>query len=264
MFDLGTRMKRYESSTGSILQWREPTILRVDGKAFHTFTRGYSKPYDPRIAAAMTEAAKDLMSEIAGAELAYVQSDEISVLIRSDHTLTTQPWFGYKVQKMVSVGAATAAVAFNATIEPPAAAGAWSRPRVKFDGRVFNVPSRDVNNYFLWRQQDATRNSIQGLAQSLFAHSKLQGLSCDQLQELLWKERKINWNDLPVFQKRGWCVFRGSMDLEIPIFSQDPDYIHTRLAGVDYFRWKSETNPEDVVKMFPYLDPERQVSLLLR
>lgn len=233
---LGDRMKTYESVPALRLMRRVPVILRVDGKAFHTLTRDCVKPYDTRFAAAMHATARYLCQQIQGAVLAYVQSDEISVLITDYAELTTDAWFGYQVQKMVSIGAATASVAFNSYY-----------PDVEFevfDARVFNLSREEVTNYFVWRQQDATRNSINAAGQALLSHAELQGKNTNQVQDMLFT-RGVNWNDYPSAQKRGVCVTKQSVlrfgddatairtawviDSEIPVFTTNRSYIETLL-----------------------------------
>lgn len=223
---LGDRMKRYERVTDHALPIKTPVIIRVDGKAFHTFTRGCEKPWDARLVNAMCAAASALCEGIDGARFAYLQSDEISVLVADWSSLQSQPWLGYRLQKLCSVASSIATAEFNA-----------SMPMVKlalFDARAFSVPHHEVVNYFIWRQQDATRNSISGLAQSHFSHRQLHGKNTKAMQEMLHAERGINWNDLPAWQKRGYTVIkrpcgddRTAWALEEPpIFSQERGYIH--------------------------------------
>lgn len=85
-----------------------------------------------------------------------------------------------------------------------------------FDCRVWNVPKEEVVNAFLWRQQDATRNAIQSLGQTLLGHKVMQGLSNAQVQEKLFQVNGINFNDLPVPQKRGVCIVKSTYDMPIP------------------------------------------------
>lgn len=224
---LGDRMKeQYEDRTRTFLPRRTFTIIRVDGKSFHTFTRNCSKPYDPELNLAMDAVALDLCKEIQGSAFAYVQSDEVSVLVTDFNTIKTDAWFNGNLQKIVSVAASTATAAFNSS---------WtgSKELALFDARAFTIPDPvEVENYFIWRQQDAVRNSIQGLGQSCFSQKELLGKSCDQIQEMLFSECGINWNDLPIDQKRGRVAGRGNlfrtswmMDDKIPSFTQDRNYL---------------------------------------
>jgi tRNA(His) 5'-end guanylyltransferase len=224
---LGDRMKGYEDVARTSLIRRMPVILRVDGRAFHTFTRGFVTPFDQALHNAMAATANALVAEIQGAKLAYGQSDEISVLITDYDTLTTDAWFSYGVQKMVSIAASVATVAFN-----DALAYKQLDKRAHFDARVFNLPREEVTNYFIWRQQDASRNSVQMLARSEFSHRECLNKNVSALQDMLMT-RDINWNDIPTHFKRGFCIREtDTVDREIPIFTQDRDYVE-RLVHPD-------------------------------
>ena len=245
-------MKRYETSVGQVLPWRIPVILRVDGRAFHTLTRGYEKPFDGRITNAMHAVASELLQEVAGAVMAYVQSDEISVLMLSDKSLNTQPWFGNTVAKIISVGAGIATSAFNEDLVQLEG----KRRLGQFDARAFSVPPEDVNNYFLWRQQDAVRNSIQGVGQAHFSHRQLQNVSCKEIQEMLWSEHNINWNDYPDDEKRGWVLLKGGR-VDTPDFGKEPDFVHCLLNHLDMEAWRSgERSVEDLMKMARFMSLE--------
>lgn len=201
---LGDRMKGYEVATRTVLPRRTYTIIRVDGRAFHSYLRGAAKPYDTQFMEDMDTVAEDLCQEIAGAVLAFTQSDEISVLACDFATPNTQPWFGGVVAKMVSVSAALAAAKMT-RLRPNQA----SLPL--FDSRVFTVADpREVMNYFVWRQRDCVRNSITMAAQAQFSHQRLHGLNTGQMQELLWAEQRINWSDYPDGCKRGRVVVKTS------------------------------------------------------
>lgn len=231
---LGDRMKGYEHVTRTALIRRMPAIVRVDGKAFHTLTAGMRRPFDEDFTSCMWEAALALCDEIQGAQVAFVQSDEISVLLVDYQTLDTQPWFDAGIQKIASVSASIATQAFGARYRHLFAS---DNTRPLFDSRVFNLPREEVVNYFVWRQQDATRNSIQMVGQAHFSQKQLHGLSCDLIQEKLFQECGINWNDTPVHSKRGACAVREvfkvegaersrwKVDGEIPIFTQDRAFI---------------------------------------
>lgn len=228
---LGDRMKGYERVWKAALPRRMPVILRVDGRAFHTVTRGMRRPFDDEFMAVMDLVAVRLASHIDGAAIGYVQSDEISLLVHTYKRFASMPWFDNEVQKMTSIAASVAAVTFSLQAQMP----------VEFDARVFVLPEAEVANYFLWRQQDASRNSIQMVARSLYSHKELDHVKTNELQELC-HQRGVNWNDIPTHQKRGRCVVketymqdglersRWTVDREIPIFSQDRDYIERHLA----------------------------------
>lgn len=233
--NLGNRMKDYEDITRNYLPKRTPVILRIDGKAFHSFTRGLEKPFSTLLAACFWETAKYVAKEIMGVRLAYHQSDEVSFLLTNYEKLTTESWFDNNIQKMVSVASSLFTYKFNqlthALIDKPAL----------FDCRAFVLPKEEVVNYFIWRQQDATKNSVSMVAQANFPHKQLQGLNGKQMQEKLFQEKGINWNDIPIWQKRGACILKKSytkvvneveatrtmwdVDREIPIFTQDRNYI---------------------------------------
>lgn len=246
--DLGDRMKRYEITSQNLLTRFIPVIIRIDGKAFHTFTRGLDKPFDQRLIETMWETGKLLCKEIQGCKLAYIQSDEISLLLTDYETIKTQAWFDHNVQKMVSIAASIATVGFNKewqdVINFNKAMGKIdldNKDWAMFDARVFNLPKEEVCNYFIWRQKDCVRNSIQGLAQVNFSHKLTQNKNCDQLQEMLFQEKGINWNDCLTFQKRGVCIVkedydnnctlrsRWIIDEEIPVFTQGRNYIEKYL-----------------------------------
>lgn len=242
---LGDRMKMYEEAARTTLPPRMPVILRVDGKAFHTFTRGADKPFDHVLMSLMDKTALALCENIQGAQMAYVQSDEISVLIHGYKKFTSSAWFDNQVQKMVSVGSSIATATFNTALFDEGGYCTQFKPPAYFDARVFVLPEAEVCNYFLWRQQDATRNSIQMVARSLYSHKELDGKNVNELQELIFQKGK-NWNSFPTYQKRGRCAVKESyfapdstvartrwtIDDEIPIFSEDRDYVNAHLAVV--------------------------------
>lgn len=208
---LGTRMKEfYEDRTRIKLQRRGYVIIRVDGKAFKTYTKGLLKPFDDGLIQDMDSTATYLCKNIMGAKFAYVQSDEISILLTDFETLQTQAWFDNNLQKMCSVSASLATSAFNGNRLNRLVNGGMKVNEMQwanFDSRVFQIPSKtEVENYFIWRQQDATRNSISSVAQSAFSHSQLNGKSTDEMQEMLFQEKGINWNDFSPRYKRGRMI----------------------------------------------------------
>lgn len=240
MNTLGDRMKGYEKASRVYLPGRMPMIIRCDGKAFHTFTRGMEKPWDLKMRNAMTAAGKALVEAIQGAKLAYIQSDEISVLVTDYDSLEFDPWYNKAVQKIVSVSAAIATQAFNGSMQE-----SDGKQGALFDARSFVLPKEDVCNYFVWRQQDAVRNSIQGLGQSKFSHKELHKKNIHDIQEMLHSAHGINWNNCEVWEKRGWTVIRKfyevstgddlsirsnvEADWNIPTFSQDRKYVESRV-----------------------------------
>jgi tRNA(His) 5'-end guanylyltransferase len=173
--NLGDRMKRYEGAHRIYLPPRIPVIIRVDGKAFHTLSRGCAKPFDAELSVAMDHVALKLLKEVQNARLAFVQSDEVSLLLIDYNKHSSQQWFDGNLQKMVSISAAYASVEFNNHFCSDAV----------FDSRAFVLPEKEVVNYFIWRQQDAMRNAILMVAQSRFSHKQMHGTSCGKLLEML-------------------------------------------------------------------------------
>lgn len=211
---LGDRMKEnYENRTRYSLPRRTYTIIRLDGKAFHTFTKSFSRPYDARISTWMDATAFALCHQIQGVKFAYTQSDEISLVLTDFEGNQTQAWFDGNIQKITSISAAIATAAFNSAI---ISSGQEVGGYALFDSRVFTIPdSTEVANYFIWRQQDAVRNSIQMLAQSLYSHKELQGKNSSELQELTFQKGK-NWNDVSVRNKRGGFIIKESTPINSP------------------------------------------------
>ncbi len=223
--NLGDRMKTfYENRTRYELPRRAYTLIRIDGKAFHTYTRGLKRPFDQGLMDDMDATTKYLCENIQGAKLGYVQSDEISILITDFETLDTDMWFDGNIQKMCSVSASFATSKFNQLriarfITDKMFEGVtnitslWirnleSQRLAEFDARVFQIPSRtEVENYFIWREKDATRNSISSVAQSLYSHKELNGKSTDEMQEMIF-QKGINWNDYSAREKRGGVIVK--------------------------------------------------------
>lgn len=262
---LGDRMKEfYENRSKLYLPRRVPVIIRLDGKAFHTFTKGFKRPYDEILHNTMNATMKHLCENIQGCKLGYTQSDEITLLLTDYDTITTDAWFGYGMQKVCSVAASMATLAFNrffrqyyneALVElgapldsdPYLSKLSEKLDCAMFDARCFSIPKDEVTNCFIWRQQDATRNAIQMLGQCNFSHRELQGKSCNDIQDMLMTQKGINFNDMPVEFKRGVCCYRITreatcvnkktqeempcirsewvLDKDIPIFTQDRDYV---------------------------------------
>lgn len=238
---LGDRMKVYEGVTKLFLMKRTPIIIRLDGKAFHTFTRGFDKPHDDIIRQCMNYTMLSLCENTQGVRLGYTQSDEISLLITDYKEINTDVLLKYNIQKIVSTLASQASNYFNKSLMSQLKSVDESKKvlinkklfKAAFDCRVFNIPKDDVCNYFLWRQQDATRNSISGYGQKYFSQKELNGLKSNQIQEKLFTEKGINWNNIPTSLKRGSCcvkkLSKWFIDKEIPIFSQDRNYIDSEV-----------------------------------
>lgn len=234
--DLANRMKDYEKRNRYYLQKRLPVIIRLDSRAGHTFTKGFKRPFDEIFMKSMQETAKYLCENIQGCQCAYIQSDEITLLLVDYEKLNTESWFDYRIDKIISISAAMATLAFNKYFTSNAEMyiddfyEAWNHSDVEekyvkvlkkaikmglvFDSRVFNLPKEEVTNNFYWRQLDASRNSIQMVGQANFSHKELQHKSCNDIQDMLMTQKGINWNDLPTYQKRGSCVVRNKVILE--------------------------------------------------
>ena len=250
---LGQRMKTfYEQVPKYKLYRRTPVAIRIDGKAFHTFTRGFAKPFDEVLGNAMVRTMEYLAKNIQGCVFAYQQSDEITLLLIDYQTFETDAWFDYEVQKICSIAASMATMAFNKYFQQemnvfkashtifdsnewayPEAAKIWSAYYVAiekgamFDARCFNIPKEEATNLVYWRQLDATRNSIQMVGQANFSHNELQGKSCNMIQDMLHEQKGINWNDYETRWKRGvaWTKETG-IDYDMPILKgEDRKYI---------------------------------------
>lgn len=267
-----TRMREYEHVTRSHLPRRIPAIIRVDGKAFSSFTKGLEKPFDNFFRNVMQLTMQYMCENIQGCVFGCTQSDEISLLLTDYETIATDAWFDYNIQKMCSVSASMATLAFNRFwVEKfqmridDLDEEAWSagtsymvdiiQPKMftaMFDARVFSIPKDEVCNYFIWRQQDATRNSIATVGQTYFSQKELDGRSQNEIQEMLWQQHGINWNAYPIAYRRGACcskvLRKASMenprnpgkeivvtrrkwviDRKPPIFTQDREYVENKI-----------------------------------
>lgn len=252
--DLGMRMKSYyEAIPKTCLMRRVPVAIRLDGKAFHTFTRGFKKPFDEVLGRSMRATMKYLCENIQGCVLGFQQSDEITLILVDYKKLNSSAWFDYEVQKMCSIAASMATMAFTqffydnipVDIEYTGTYYKAIEKGAMFDARCFNIPKEEVANLIYWRQLDATRNSIQMVGQANFSHKELQNKSCNQIQDMLHEKKDINWNDYPTHLKRGSCCIKKEVqderfdikdgaypraawviDTEIPIFKgEDRAYI---------------------------------------
>lgn len=240
---LAKRMKQYEAVPKNTLTRRTPVIIRVDGRAFHTFTRGFKKPFDDVLMRAMQDTMKYLCENIQGCVLGYTQSDEITLILVDYKKLNSEAWFDYEVQKICSIAASMATMAFNKffannfyNLEQDYAieheTSGWygkGTPEYEicetyskavdkgamFDCRCFNIPKEEVTNCIYWRQLDATRNSIQMVGQANFSYKELQNKSCNQIQDMLMTQKGINWNDLKTSYKRGSCCVRNSRVISV-------------------------------------------------
>ena len=227
--ELGKRMKEfYEQVPKTRLVRRMPVAIRIDGKCFHSFTKGFKKPFDEILIKSMQETMKKLCENIQGCVLGYHQSDEITLILTDYKKLTSEAFFNYEVQKVCSIVASMCTLYFNQIFRTNVNAFFAGKNGVElgeyhkimclardkgamFDARCFNIPKEEVCNLIYWRQLDAARNSIQMVGQANFSHKELQNKSCNQIQDMLMLERGINWNDLPTYQKRGSCCIKSEV-----------------------------------------------------
>lgn len=264
--NIGDRMKQYENCYRLYLPHKMPVIIRCDMRAGHTFTKGFARPYDKLFASCMWETARKLCENVEGVRFSFVQSDEITLILADWENIKTEPWFGNNLQKIVSISASMATLYFNNTfrklITPEfdyieqndelrkiqmAHLEALDRRVATFDSRVFLVPREEIFNVLYWRQLDCKRNSIQLLGQANFSHSQLQNKNSDEIQEMLFQEKGINWAKEPEWFKNGVAIYKkptkveyynefdGSsgivyrnkwyIDLETPVFTKDRKYI---------------------------------------
>lgn len=236
---LGDRMKEfYEFRAKTKLVRRMPCIIRLDGRSFHTFTKGFVKPFDKRMAEAMQETTLELCRNIQGCVFGYTQSDEITLILVDYDGIDKAAWYDYEVQKMCSVAASMATLYFNrifhnkvsefvnehykVIIDPKTYGEELSKSvenimraytesielGAQFDARCFNVPPNDLLNAVLWRVKDATRNSINSLGQAHFKHKELQGKNTNQVQDMLFQKYGINWNNLSNKEKCGTFIIK--------------------------------------------------------
>jgi len=242
--DFGDRMKRYEDVNRNLLTRRTYTIIRIDGKAFHTYTRGLNKPFDDGLIEDMRGTTEALCRNIQGCKFGYTQSDEISLVLTDFDSLYTSSWFDGNIQKMASVSASIATVEFNRlrllrtlssytlnaniieakspydevqwSLDPGISEELKDMTWANFDSRVFTIPSRtEVLNYLLWRQNDASKNSISMVAQSLYSPKELEGKNSIKKKEMILAKSGKSWEDYPVVQKHGTCVYKAN-DWKIP------------------------------------------------
>lgn len=214
--DIGNRMKEYERVSEFLLTRRVPVIIRIDGRAFHTITRTrFKKNWSREFVDQMIEMAKIVKKDIQGCDFCYSQSDEVSFLLTDYKTIRTSPWFGYDVRKLISITASLASSVFSRIYGKD----------VCFDSRAFSIPQDDVVNYFIWRQIDAIRNSIQMAGREYFSHKQLNNLSCLQIKDKLFAEKQLNFNDYSTTRKRGFCILNNAVDEDIPVFIENRRYI---------------------------------------
>lgn len=263
---LDDRMKQYEYVSRTYLTRRLPVIIRIDGKAFHSFTKGLNKPFDDIFCFSMQQTMKYLCENIQGCVLGYTQSDEITLVLVDYQNRDTEAWFGNNIQKMTSVSASMATLEFNRVFNE--AVNDWYyllekkfskevdkifqayvkaiKKGAMFDSRVFTLPKEEVVNCLIWRQQDAIRNSIEALGQAHFSAKEIHGKNCKDIRDMLLT-KDINWSNCSITQQRGSCCIKKqikvlSIDIKgekvaavrnkwviddnIPLFVEDKDYVN--------------------------------------
>jgi tRNA(His) 5'-end guanylyltransferase len=221
---LSNRMKKYEDIYRNKMSPRMPVIIRLDGKSFHTWTKGLDKPFDDTYIAIMANVMKQVTDNIQGAVFSYCQSDEISIFIRNYDNINSQSWFDNNIQKMVSVAASMTTAVFNKLVNQTFD----SMPLALFDARAFTLPKDEIINYFIYRQNDAIRNSIRGLAVHYLGHDACIGKSNIQVKEMMRElDQPIDWDYLPIHKKRGMAynTKNNIVDALIPVFSESREYI---------------------------------------
>jgi len=214
---IGDRIKRYERAADFHLPPRHPLIIRVDGKAFHSWTRQLTKPFDHVMMRAMRAAMMETAAQMQGFKLAYHQSDECTFLLTDYDKFSTQGWFDYELNKIVSISASLFTAHFNNYIDHVPDVVIAPGPAV-FDARAFVVPESDVPNVFIWRQRDWERNSVRMLGQHIYSHKEMQGKTTADVKEMLWT-KKVSWDDCRDDEKYG-----SFLTQECTVVSMKVDY----------------------------------------
>jgi tRNA(His) guanylyltransferase len=224
---LGDRMKMYEDISRDTLVPKIPVVVRVDGRAFHTYTKGFKRPFDKDIMDAMVDSAENLAMDMQNFVIGYVQSDEASFVMYDYPKPETMPWFGNNKQKIITISASVFTGEFNDYIR---ACDYETVPAV-FDARAWNVPELEVPNYLLWRYKDWIRNSVSMYAREFFSHQELHEKSISDTHEMLHGINK-NWaTDLTPQQRNGTLLVRMSDGIK----TYSPDETLTHLDFYDQF-----------------------------
>jgi len=236
--NLGNRMKRnYEAPARHTLVRRIPIVVRVDGRAFHTFTRAFQKPFDSDFINAMFIAAGHAAAQMQGFKLAFIQSDEASFVLTDYDDTQTEPWFGGVKSKIETITAAAMTLGFSRAMRLKSDPKYW-QPDALFDARAFNVPESDVVNYFLWRAKDWHRNSVSMYARAHFSHAQLRGKRIPDMHEMLHSIGR-NWStDLSDEIKNGTFLVGSELD---PRHNVQPTYAEMKTL------W-DEVNPSTLKK----------------
>ena len=205
MSDIATRMKEnYELRDRHMLHRRTPVIVRVDGRAFHTYAKKMQRPFDKRLVSSMCLAAKRVAIEMQGCKAVYIQSDEASFLLIDYERFNTEAWFGYNQSKVESIAASIMTAAFNRLMRMMYGV---SGNDAHFDARAFNIPKEEVSNYFLWRAKDWERNSVSMYCHAFYSHNQMHGQGMADQHEMLHKVGR-NWaTDLSPQYRNGTWLF---------------------------------------------------------
>jgi tRNA(His) 5'-end guanylyltransferase len=228
--DIGARMKEnYEKPSRHTLVRRMPVIIRVDGRAFHTYTKTFEKPFSSGIMSGMVSAAKYTSEDMQGFKAAYIQSDEASFLLTDYDTHQTEPWFGYVKSKLESITASLFTAEFNLFI--------WQNHSrnltATFDARAFNIPREEVVNYFLWRAKDWERNSVAMYCGAHFSHKEMHGMGRADQHEMLHRIG-LNWTtDLPDVARNGTFLIKDTVRQDILPTYGDIDAVLGNLINCD-------------------------------
>lgn len=254
-------MKGYEACYDVRIPARTYTIIRLDGKGFSKYTQMFEKPFDGKLSMVM-DTATIRLCEYMNPKFAYTQSDEISLVFTDIENIESEMIFDGKVQKLCSISASKVTAAFNATmlrvlstltpgeeILEKLRTGNFPEIDAVFDARVFIIPDfRDVSNYFIWRQQDCTRNSVSMAASANYSDKELEGKSSSQKQEMLF-QKGINWNDYLPKYKRGVVIMKQPFALNAPngdvvmrskwlpaitpIFTEDKEFLYKLIPTIE-------------------------------
>ncbi len=257
---LGDRMKEYErAEAGRRLMPLLPAVARLDGRAFHSFVRGLERPYDKRLSDLMLDTAVVLVRE-SNAVVGYTQSDEIT-LAWVQEEYDSQIFFDGRVQKMTSTLAALCSAHFNRRL-PAFLPAEYAERLPVFDCRVWSVPNlEEAANTFLWRELDATKNSVSMAARALYDHAAIHDKSGAEMQEMLW-QKGVNWNDYPAFFKRGTFVKRRAVRRAFTAAELDSlPPRHAARANPDLIVERSEVVP---LALPPLSKVENRVGVLFR
>lgn len=254
--DLRQRIDEYRKTSTTRLLPKTPVIVRVDGRNFSSLTKNLHKPFDDVLHGAMVKMATTLARDMCGAQVAYVHSDEVNILLTDWANEGTCPWYNNNIQRMVSAAASTATLAFNdafadyvARMGDAMASGVLDHDQelfqnyvncayhALFSAEVFNVPPKYVVDYFVWCQQQALNKATLSLAQTHFTPAELLGKKQDEVFEML-AAKGIVFNKLPIAQQRGTYIYRikdGSWyeDKSTPLIGGKRVYIARFLGGYD-------------------------------